>query len=50
MAQTHYDVAQPITSFSMVLTKLERQAYSDVDWIGNPVDRRSPTGYCFFLR
>ncbi|XP_019051688.1 PREDICTED: uncharacterized protein LOC109114072 [Nelumbo nucifera] len=24
-------------------------AYSDVDWAGDPTDRRSTTGYCFFL-
>ena len=23
--------------------------YSDVDWAGDPTDRRSTTGYCFFL-
>ena len=25
------------------------QAYSDADWAGDPTDRRSTTGYCFFL-
>uniref|UniRef100_A0A2N9IEX9 Reverse transcriptase Ty1/copia-type domain-containing protein n=1 Tax=Fagus sylvatica TaxID=28930 RepID=A0A2N9IEX9_FAGSY len=25
------------------------KAYSDVDWAGNPPDRRSTTGYCFLL-
>ncbi|XP_059650701.1 secreted RxLR effector protein 161-like [Cornus florida] len=23
--------------------------YADVDWVGDPIDRRSTTGYCFFL-
>ena len=23
--------------------------YSDADWAGDPTDRRSTTGYCFFL-
>ncbi|XP_059650700.1 uncharacterized mitochondrial protein AtMg00810-like [Cornus florida] len=25
------------------------RAYSDADWAGDPIDRRSSTGYCFFL-
>ena len=28
---------------------LELRAYSDADWAGDPTDRRSTTGYCFFL-
>ena len=25
------------------------RAFSDVDWVGDPTDRRSTTGYCFLL-
>ena len=25
------------------------RAYSDADWAGDPIDRRSTTGYRFFL-
>ena len=25
------------------------QAYSDADWVGDPTDRRSTTGYCFLM-
>ncbi|XP_028105052.1 uncharacterized protein LOC114304078 [Camellia sinensis] len=25
------------------------RTYSDVDWVGDPTDRRSTTGFCFFL-
>jgi hypothetical protein len=25
------------------------RAYGDADWVGNPTDRRSTTGYCFLL-
>ena len=28
---------------------LTLQAYSDIDWVGDPTDRRSTTGYCFLL-
>lgn len=28
---------------------LQLRAYSDSDWAGDPTDRRSTTGYCFFL-
>lgn len=28
---------------------LELMAYSDADWAGNPLNRRSTTGYYFFL-
>lgn len=28
---------------------LKLQAYSDSDWAGDPTNRRSTTGYCFFL-
>jgi hypothetical protein len=28
---------------------LELRAYADVDWVGDPTDRRSTTGYCFLL-
>ncbi|XP_047328433.1 uncharacterized mitochondrial protein AtMg00810-like [Impatiens glandulifera] len=34
------------THFSVVL---QLRAYSDADWAGDPTDRRSTTGYCFFL-
>ncbi|XP_047331164.1 uncharacterized mitochondrial protein AtMg00810-like [Impatiens glandulifera] len=27
----------------------ELRAYSDADWAGDPTDRRSTAGYCFFL-
>ena len=30
-------------------SSLTLQAYSDVDWAGDPIDRRSTTGYYFFL-
>ncbi|XP_058192154.1 secreted RxLR effector protein 161-like [Rhododendron vialii] len=30
-------------------SSLELRAYSDADWAGDPTDRRSITGYCFFL-
>ncbi|CAL1363912.1 unnamed protein product [Linum trigynum] len=30
-------------------SSLELCAYSDADWAGDPTDRRSTTGYCFFL-
>uniref|UniRef100_A0A2N9HTM0 Integrase catalytic domain-containing protein n=1 Tax=Fagus sylvatica TaxID=28930 RepID=A0A2N9HTM0_FAGSY len=30
-------------------SSLTLQAYSDVDWAGDPTDRRSTTGYCFLL-
>ena len=26
---------------------LTLQAYLDANWVGDPTDRRSPTGYCF---
>ncbi|XP_051122142.1 secreted RxLR effector protein 161-like [Andrographis paniculata] len=32
------------TRSSLVLT-----GYSDADWVGDPIDRRSTTGFCFFL-
>ena len=28
---------------------LELKTYSDADWAKNPTDKRSTTGYCFFL-
>ncbi|XP_028086957.1 uncharacterized protein LOC114287713 [Camellia sinensis] len=31
------------------LSSLKPHAYSDVDWAGNPTNRRSTTGFCFFL-
>ena len=30
-------------------TSLELRAYSDADWAGDPTDRHSTTGFCFFL-
>ena len=30
-------------------SSLELRAYSDTDWARDPTDRRSTTGYCFFL-
>ena len=30
-------------------SSLDLRAYSDVDWAGDPIDRCSTTGYCFFL-
>ena len=30
-------------------SSLTLQAYSDVDWVGDPIDRRSTTRYCFLL-
>lgn len=30
-------------------TPLQLRAYSDSDWAGDPTDRRSTTGFCFFL-
>ena len=27
----------------------ELRAYADADWVGDPTDRRSTTGYCFLL-
>ncbi|XP_028062440.1 uncharacterized protein LOC114265815 [Camellia sinensis] len=31
------------------LSFLQLQAFSDADWAGDPTDRRSTTGFCFFL-
>ena len=30
-------------------SSLDLQCYCDADWAGDPTDRRSTTGYCFFL-
>ncbi|GFS37423.1 hypothetical protein Acr_00g0051930 [Actinidia rufa] len=30
-------------------SSLQLYAYSDADWVGDPTDRRSTTGFCFFL-
>uniref|UniRef100_A0A2N9HTF5 Reverse transcriptase Ty1/copia-type domain-containing protein n=1 Tax=Fagus sylvatica TaxID=28930 RepID=A0A2N9HTF5_FAGSY len=30
-------------------SSLELRAYADANWVGNPTDRRSTTGYCFLL-
>jgi hypothetical protein len=30
-------------------SSLTLQAYFDADWTGDPIDRRSTTGYCFLL-
>uniref|UniRef100_A0A2N9EWS2 Protein kinase domain-containing protein n=1 Tax=Fagus sylvatica TaxID=28930 RepID=A0A2N9EWS2_FAGSY len=35
----HFSAQSPLTL----------RAYSDVDWAGDPTDRRSTTGYCFLL-
>lgn len=35
--------------FYSALSSLTLHAYSDADWAGDPTDRRSTTGYCFFL-
>ena len=35
--------------FFPVQSSLELKAYSGVDWVGDPTDRRSTTGYYFFL-
>ncbi|XP_047314471.1 uncharacterized mitochondrial protein AtMg00810-like [Impatiens glandulifera] len=31
------------------MSSLKLRAYSDADWIGDPTDRKSTTGYCIFL-
>ena len=31
-------------------SSLTLQAYSDADWVGDPTDCRSTTGYCFSSR
>ncbi|XP_028052258.1 uncharacterized protein LOC114256776 [Camellia sinensis] len=28
---------------------LQLHVFSDADWVGDPIDRRSTTGFCFFL-
>ena len=35
--------------FYSAQSPLVLHAFSDVDWAGDPVDRRSTTGYCFLL-
>ena len=30
-------------------SSLTLQEYSNTDWVGDPTDRRSITGYCFLL-
>ena len=35
--------------FYSVQSPLVLCAFSNVDWVGNPTDRRSTTGYCFLL-
>jgi hypothetical protein len=30
-------------------SSLELHSYSDADWVGNPINRYSTTGYCFLL-
>uniref|UniRef100_A0A2N9EKA6 Integrase catalytic domain-containing protein n=1 Tax=Fagus sylvatica TaxID=28930 RepID=A0A2N9EKA6_FAGSY len=35
----HFSAQSPLTL----------RAYSDADWVGDPTDRRSTTGYCFLL-
>jgi hypothetical protein len=35
----HFSAQSPLTL----------RAYSDADWVGDPTDRRSATGYCFLL-
>ncbi|KAI0488794.1 hypothetical protein KFK09_028633 [Dendrobium nobile] len=38
-------------AFGLVIqpTKLQLSAFSDSDWAGDPIDRKSTTGYCAFL-
>ena len=35
--------------FYLVQSPLVLRVFSDVDWAGDPTDRRSTTGYCFLL-
>ena len=35
--------------FYSAQSPLVLRAFSDADWAGDPTDRRSTTGYCFFL-
>ena len=35
--------------FYSAQSPLVLRAFSDVDWVGDPTDRRSTTGYCFLL-
>ena len=38
--------------YSLLLSSfspLELRAYSNVDWVGDPIDCKSTTGYCIFL-
>ena len=56
---THYAAVLPILRylkgtlfhglFYSAQSPLVLRAFSDADWAGDPTDRRSTTGYCFFL-
>ncbi|XP_057463909.1 uncharacterized mitochondrial protein AtMg00810-like [Actinidia eriantha] len=56
---THYDVVLRILRYVKGTlfhglhfssqSSLQLYAYSDADWAGDPTDRRSTTGFCFFL-
>ena len=35
--------------FYSAQSPLVLRAFSDADWVGNPTDRKSTTGYCFLL-
>ena len=57
--QTHYDPVLRILRylkdtlfhglFYSIQSPLVLCAFSDVDWVGDSIDRRSTTGYCFLL-
>ncbi|KAK2972630.1 hypothetical protein RJ640_000590 [Escallonia rubra] len=45
----HVSFAQLNPLVSSAHSSFELHASSDVDWAGDPTDRRSTTGFCFFL-
>ncbi|XP_031741705.1 uncharacterized protein LOC116403900 [Cucumis sativus] len=45
---TRSDIAYAIPIFSSQSSPV-LSGYSDADWAGDPTDRRSTTGYCFYL-